>query len=259
MTVPPQVVQIPETRPADRLASVAHRPDRLSRRVARRRSPTQRKLSPAPFHSASRGRYDTGLCSGEVVRSRLKRKPRYGPDQCHGAHCALGAFTLFSFLHSMVLNAAEPVTSRPTGLRFEVRLGRSAVAEPAGSRRHQPGRARAGCSWCWGSRYARTQTRRRADRQERLTVLGRDVVNLAPDAPAVLDAHSAIFPLESPESAQTRNLRGPGSLAHQSRPQLSQRTGRPVQPRDHGADRPGPGGYGPPGTLASRARRDTAG
>src|SRR5262245_27154010 len=33
---------------------------------------------------------------------------------------------------SMVLNADEPATSRPTALRFEVRLGDGAIASPGG-------------------------------------------------------------------------------------------------------------------------------
>jgi Putative esterase len=120
------------------------------------------------------------------------------PTNAMGRIAHLGAVTLFSFLHSMVLNAAEPVTSRPTGLRFEVRLGRSAVAEPAGSR--PP------LAWPRSGRLL-VVLGRPGTREPRLAVvqtgknasplLGRDVVNLAPDAPAVLDAHSAIFPLES--------------------------------------------------------------
>ncbi len=63
--------------------------------------------------------------------------------------------------------------------------------------RHQPGRSRADCSWCWDipvrePRLAVAQTGKNAS-----PLLGGDVVNLAPDAKAVLDAHSAIFPLES--------------------------------------------------------------
>jgi len=120
------------------------------------------------------------------------------PTNAMGRTAYFGAFTLFSFLHSMVLNAAEPVTSHPTALRFEVRLGRSAIAEPAGSQQ-PPAWPRSGRllvvlghPGTLEPRLALGQTGKNAQ-----PVLGRDVANLAPDDPAVLDAHSAVFPLES--------------------------------------------------------------
>jgi hypothetical protein len=120
------------------------------------------------------------------------------PTNALGRTAYFGAFTLFSFLHSMVLNAAEPVSSHPTALRFEVRLGRPAAGEPAGS--PQP------LVWPRSGRLL-VVLGHPGTRDPRLSVaetgknasplLGRDVANLAPDDPAILDAHSAIFPLES--------------------------------------------------------------
>jgi hypothetical protein len=99
---------------------------------------------------------------------------------------------------SMVLNADEPSKPRPAALRFEVRLGagvgggssnpgprgwpraaRLLVAmAPQGTHPREP-------------RLAVGQTERGAP-----TVLGRDVDGLKPGSAAVLDARSAIFPLD---------------------------------------------------------------
>ena len=127
-----------------------------------------------------------------------QKEAAYGPDQCNGAHRLLSAFTLFSFLHSMVLNAAEPVTSQPNRAAIRGQAG------PLGGRRARwiasatSLAARADCSWCWGipvranpdspsGRPARTPHRCSAETSS----------TSRPDDPAVLDAHSAIFPLES--------------------------------------------------------------
>jgi len=120
------------------------------------------------------------------------------PTNALGRTAYFGAFTLFSFLHSMVLNAAEPVPSHPTALRFEVRLGRSAAAEPTGS--PQPlvsprsGRLLVvlGHPGTHDPRLTVSATGKNTS-----PLLGRDVVRLTPGDPAILDAHSAIFPLDS--------------------------------------------------------------
>ncbi|MGP0067613.1 MAG: hypothetical protein ACLQGP_28960, partial [Isosphaeraceae bacterium] len=90
----------------------------------------------------------------------------------------------------MVLNADEPSQPRPDALRFEVRLGTEAsgsgprsgrllvALSPRGALRQEP-------------RLAVGQTG-----DDAATVLGRDVDGLKPGATAILDARSAIFPLD---------------------------------------------------------------
>ena len=99
----------------------------------------------------------------------------------------------------MVLIAAEPV---------DIPLDRAAIrgqARPAAGSRwpadrsvRTHSRARAGCWWSWESpqagepRLAVGQTGKNAP-----PILGRDVVDFAPGAVAVLDDRSAIFPIDS--------------------------------------------------------------
>ena len=91
-------------------------------------------------------------------------------------------FTLFSF--SMLLTAAEPVTSQPSALRFEVRLGH-APAAPSQADREQPdtqprsGRLLVvlGKPGTGEPRLSVGQTGKNAP-----PILGRDVANLAPGA-----------------------------------------------------------------------------
>ena len=167
------------------------------------------------------------------------------------------SFTLFS--SSMVLIAAEPVRSQPDGLRFEVRLGHApAVAEAAGRRSRKLSRARAGCWWCWGARNARSQTHRRADRQERPTGARPRRRRPRPGRRGGPRRPFGDLPDRQPAPASTRNLCGPGPLAHQPRPERSQRARRPVQRGDDRAARPGRRRDRRPGAVASRAGRDAA-
>jgi Putative esterase len=90
----------------------------------------------------------------------------------------------------MVLSADEPSSPRPDALRFEVRLG--AETEGKGPR---TGRLLVALS----PRGSRSQEPRLGVGQtddDAPTVLGRDVDSLKPDSTAVLDARSAIFPLD---------------------------------------------------------------
>jgi S-formylglutathione hydrolase FrmB len=121
----------------------------------------------------------------------------------------ISVITVFPF--AMVLTAAEPVTSEPAGLRFEVRLLPGTVAAQDGS---PPSQARA--------RALRLLVvlARAGTREPRLTigrtgidvppVLGSDLVDLTPGSATVLDQRSAIFPID-----HLRELR-PGNYAVQA-------------------------------------------
>ncbi len=53
------------------------------------------------------------------------------PTTATGRAVRCFVMTLSFCVLPMVLSAADPVTSQPTGLRIEVKLGRSAVGEDA--------------------------------------------------------------------------------------------------------------------------------
>jgi len=99
---------------------------------------------------------------------------------------------------SMVLTAALPVTSPPVALRFEVTLGRGLVAASGGppQQQAQPRSGRLlvvlGHAGAQDPRLTVGLTGKNAP-----AVLGRDVVNLAPGAAALLDDHAAIFPIDN--------------------------------------------------------------
>ena len=168
-------------------------------------------------------RYEAGIARRDR-RISSREEARMFPD--HRVQCARSACSLVTLLSSSIdpRPPPSPWRHRPSALRFEVRLGprapaRDGAAAAAGARLDL-GPAAGGTGH---ARVARAQALRRTDRQERPTVLGRDVVELAPGAAPVLDDHSAIFPIDRLRQLRARDLRGPGPLAHQPRPERSQR------------------------------------
>jgi len=108
----------------------------------------------------------------------------------------VAVFTLLS--SSMVLTAAEPVRSQPSGLRFEVMLGHGPAA-PGGGRPQPPVQPRSGRLLVVLGRAGTLDPRLTVGQTGKNTppVLGRDVVDLAPGAVAVVDDRSAIFPIDN--------------------------------------------------------------
>jgi hypothetical protein len=112
--------------------------------------------------------------------------------------CAIGA-TLFNLCWcSNFSTGAETVTSKSHALRFEVRLGQGARGKDGVSSGPDPGH--------WSGRLL-VLIAKPGSLEPRLSVgqtartappiMGRDVVDLAPDAVAVVDEHSATFPGDS--------------------------------------------------------------
>ncbi len=105
------------------------------------------------------------------------------------------AFVFSLLASSMVLIAAEPAQTSPTALRFAVRLGReggNGAGRPGPGSQVQSGRLLIVLGRP-GSGEPRLSIGRTG--KDAAPVLGRDVDNLAPGGVAVLDNHSALFPI----------------------------------------------------------------
>ncbi|MFI5459223.1 MAG: alpha/beta hydrolase-fold protein [Isosphaerales bacterium] len=122
---------------------------------------------------------------------------------------SVSVFTLLT--SSMVLIAAEPVSSQPSGLRFEVRLAH-APAAPGGGPPQPQAQPRSGRLLVVLGRAGALEPRLTVGQTGKNTapVLGRDVANLAPGSAVILDDRSAIFPIDNLRRLQ------PGSYAVQA-------------------------------------------
>ena len=116
----------------------------------------------------------------------------------HALGCGMPAILVTLFPLTMLLTAAETVPSQTSSLRFEIRLGHVPTAntggrQPADTQPHSGrllvvlGKPRNG-----EPRLMIGKTGKDAP-----PILGRDVTELVPDAVAVLDDHSVVFPIES--------------------------------------------------------------
>jgi Putative esterase len=129
----------------------------------------------------------------------------------HVLRCAARATLLTLFPLAMHLTAAETVSSQPSSLRFEVRMGRAPITEAGGpqSPGTQPRSGRLlvvlGKPGTSEPRLSVGQTGNNAP-----PLLGRDVASLVPAAVVVLDDHSVIFPIKGLSQL------GPGTYAVQA-------------------------------------------
>ena len=111
--------------------------------------------------------------------------------------CAVRATLVTLFPLAMLFTAAETVSSQPSALRFEVRLGRA----PNGKlmRPHRPAIAPSGRLLVVLGKPGTDEPRLSVGQtgKNASPILGRDVDEFEPDAVAVLDNQSAIFPIAS--------------------------------------------------------------
>ncbi len=130
----------------------------------------------------------------------------------HALRCAARATLVTLFPLAMLLTAAETVSSQPSALRFEVQFRRAPTTE-AGGPQLLDAQPRSGRLLVVLGKPETSEPRLSVGETGNSTspLLGRDVASLTTDAVVVLDDHSVVFPIDEPEPAPTRNIRGPGA------------------------------------------------